>query len=51
VDACVLYIEFPCELVRSRQARSAEVLEAILPHLKAEFRGADRLHEIGYEGW
>ena len=51
VDACVLCAEFPCELVRSRQVRNAEVLEAILPHLKAEFREADRMREIGYEAW
>jgi hypothetical protein len=51
IEACVLCAEFPCELIRARQARNAEVLEAILPHLKAEFRGVDRMREIGYAGW
>jgi hypothetical protein len=41
VEACVLCVEFPCELVRARQVRNAEVLEALLPHLKAEFHGAE----------
>jgi hypothetical protein len=46
-----LCAEFPCELVRVRQARNAEILEAILPHLKARFRGVERMREIGYEAW
>jgi hypothetical protein len=51
VEACVLCVEFPCELVQARQARKAEVLEAILPHLKAQFREVDRMRDIGYVGW